>query len=217
MKNLFIIIVLLINCSNKINDNDSEKTLNNIAFKYVKKDRLHNNKTEIKFIQSDSIFKFLIQVKDTVKSPKNCKPFDTLNFNKVVAYEYFGEHGNIFIFNKSNHLFPKIEQQKALTQKQVDDICKLFSSKKTYGGITAACFDPHLCICFFNNNNCVMEISICLSCNFLESTVEISAEKSFPVYYDEGIGYRKGFSKKAQIQLQSFCKKLNFKSYKFPF
>lgn len=215
MKNIFILLLLYLSCSNSthktVKTESYESFKKNIDFK---NDTIKKPTTDTQFIKRDSIYKFLALIKDTVLPPKNCKPFDTLKFNKAVAYEFDGRREKFFVFkNKSQTVI----RQTALKQKEVNNLCKLFSSKSSYGGITAACFEPHLCICFFQNNKCVMEISICLSCNYLDTTIEIPATKSFPVKYDDHTSYRIGFNKIAQKKLKSFCSTLGYNTYDFQF
>lgn len=158
-----------------------------------------------KYISHDSINRFIARIKDTVSVPKSGKPFNSLKFNRVVAFEFFGGHEQYFVIKNRNQYVEKIKE---LTQNQVNELSQLFSNKKSYGNVTAACFDPHLCICFFNNTTCVMEISICMSCNYLRSTVNIPAVNN---------NKRIGFSISTQKKLKTLCNSLGYKSYDFSF
>ena len=149
-----------------------------------------------------------ISVKNTFS-----KPFDKVDFDKVIAYDYLGsEEPDPSIFNEKGGFNNVVLKQKALSEKQVISIINTLSSKKTYGAPTAACFNPHLAFVFYKNNKSVFVVDICLGCNYLTSTEEIPAMYQHVVNKGKEDEYYidRGFSKKGKSKLIALCKDLDF-------
>lgn len=147
---------------------------------------------------------------EVLKLDKKYKfPFNIV-FDKVIAYDYDGDEEHFNTVIKNGKFIPIIDKQAALNKTQVDNIIKTLTSNSTYGGESAACFNPHLGIVFFNESKPVFVVDICLGCNYLTSTVTIPATEShkrtlgngekFPIY---------GFSKSGKQKIKDFAKALN--------
>lgn len=136
-------------------------------------------------------------------------PFDTLSYDKVVAYDYDGQGGRSIVMDNQLMYRKKIFMEKELNENQIKKLHRIVNNKKTYGGTKAGCFDPHLGIVYYNQKKIVGHISICLSCNFLSSSMKIPAIQSHKVKgsYDF---YREGFSKNGRIKISELCKELEF-------
>lgn len=144
-------------------------------------------------------------------------PFDTLDYNQIIAYRYFntGERNPWVYRIHSNYgiLIPEIEQQQSLDQKTADKFLKLLSAKSTYGGMRMACFEPRLGIVFYKDGNYVSQISICMECNYLESkliipTYERQKKISELGEYNSDKDY--GFSKKGRDGINQLLKEFKF-------
>ena len=112
--------------------------------------------------------------KDEISSDKPIpnNVFASLNYDRVVAYDYNGE-GDVEIIDNKGRLAPKIKKQINLTRPQVIKLTNIFCSKSSYGGDIAACFNPHFGIVFYKNNKPEAYVSVCLDCNYLVSSIEI--------------------------------------------
>jgi len=107
-------------------------------------------------------------------------PFLNLKFDKVIFYDFedIGEKGSLIVDNNNNNKF----LQTILRQVQLDTttIKKLnlkLGDKKSYGAGTASCFDPHCGFVYFSKGKPVGQITICLGCNRLYSTIDIPVQK----------------------------------------
>ncbi|MCC6372715.1 MAG: hypothetical protein IT236_17050 [Bacteroidia bacterium] len=137
-------------------------------------------------------------------------PFDTLKYDKAIAYDFKGE-GENEIVSGNNRLIEsrKILKQSELSGIQVKRLNAILGDKKSYGGITAACFEPHLGIVFYKKGKIVGHISICLACNYHQSKPFIAAQHTHKTDLCKTC-YAIGYSKKARILLSEFVKELKF-------
>lgn len=145
-------------------------------------------------------------------------PFDKLQYDKVVAYDYDGQVERPIVTEKGELVkfdgrHGAIFMTKELTKKQISEFNQITGDTATYGGIPASCFDPHLGIVYYMKNKIVGHISICFGCNFLQASIEIPAT-NFKKYIVQGdtpmelTAY--GFSKLGATKLSNFCKSLGF-------
>ena len=148
-------------------------------------------------------------------------PYDRLKCDSVVAYDYDGSGGRQIV--KDNKLVMadgqhgRIFGQRILTEKQIKKLHKIISNPRSYGRNIASCFDPHLGIVYYLNKEIVGFISICLDCNYLESSAQIPASLSKKGFMDteKSIAITlRGFSKSARHNLNEFCKELKFNTCK---
>ncbi|MBN8701277.1 MAG: hypothetical protein J0L54_16840 [Chitinophagales bacterium] len=123
-----------------------------------------------------NLFLFLTLSFATFGQTKN--PFLKLKFDKVVFYDFegIGEKGSQIVDNNGKSV------QKVIKQVQLDTstISKLnlkLGDRKSYGNVTASCFDPHCGFVYFLNGKPVAQILICIDCNRLRSDIDIPAKK----------------------------------------
>ncbi|MBL7911088.1 MAG: hypothetical protein JNJ41_08560 [Bacteroidia bacterium] len=157
-------------------------------------------------------FAFINQgISQTNKAAKKyINPFDTLKYDKVIAYDYNGSpEMQIVIEEKVMPLKERMFKQAELTKEQINKLNKTLGDTKSYGGGTAACFDPHFGVVFFKENKIVGHISICMGCNFLESTPDIPAENSHKTDLCDEC-YARGFSKFGRKNISALVKELKF-------
>jgi hypothetical protein len=105
-------------------------------------------------------------------------PFLTLKFDNVVFYDFkdIGEKGSLIVDNNGKYLQAIIKQ----VQLDMTTIKKLnikLGDKKSYGNGTASCFDPHCGFVYFLKGKPVGQMTICLGCNRLYSSIDIPAQK----------------------------------------
>jgi hypothetical protein len=125
------------------------------------------------------IISFVLLLTFSLSSTGQTKnPFFNLKFDKVVFYDFedIGDKGSLIVDNNGKFL------QNILKQVQLDNtsIKKLnlkLGDKKSYGNGTAACFDPHCGFVYFLKGKPVGQITICLGCNRLYSSIDIPAQK----------------------------------------
>lgn len=163
-------------------------------------------------IKEDSTTLFLSQTKKISISKKANRPFNKLDYNKVIAYDYEGGKGEgVIDIITDGKLAPTVKQQKELTQEQIDGLTNYLGANSTYGGNKAFCFDPHLGIVFYKDSKVVAHISICLECNYLSSSIKIPATEVKKIKIGDDYEYpAEGFSKLGRQKINSLCKQLNF-------
>ncbi len=140
-------------------------------------------------------------------------PFDTVSFNKVIAYDYLGDddaYRNV-VSESGDRFIPVILRQKALDLRQIDFTIDFLTDNQSYGEYTAACFDPKLALVFYHDNIPQFEVDICLDCNFLRSTAEIPATVHHRQDLGGGDSYGlKGFSEYSRKKIIELGKELAF-------
>lgn len=157
-------------------------------------------------------FAFMYQSDSSInkQAKKYTNPFDTLTYDKVIAYDYNGSpEMQIVIKGEVLPIKSRIFKQTELTKQQVSKFHKIIGTPKSYGGSTAACFDPHFGIVYFNQNKIVGHISVCLACNYLMSSATISAQNSHTTDLCETC-YAYGFSKRGRKNISALVKELQF-------
>lgn len=192
---LYIIILILYSCGttkNEVVERKEEITKGN------------------KYLSQLELFNFLKNTKGIKEKFPYSVPFDTLKFDKVIAYDFDGREENMNVINyKTGRFTSVILRQKELNVKQINYLIDFLTNNKTYGGNTAACFEPHLGIVFYKEDKKVFEVDICLDCNYLISTVEIPATKQMKQHKD-GTSYElKGFSEMGKQNIIHLSKQLN--------
>lgn len=143
----------------------------------------------------------------------NGAPFDKLDYNKIIAYDFEGEeeaYPNV-IDERKGKFVPVILRQQFLTQKQADNILSTLTKSSAYGETTAACFQPHFALVFFKDDKKVNQISVCLDCNYLESEIAIPAQTYKKVNKGTKEEYALiGFSKTGRKAIIDLCTELKF-------
>lgn len=164
-----------------------------------------------KYIPQKQLLEYVNSAPLISKSATESLPFKNLNYNKVIAYDYEGNEEQFNSITKGGNFIPVVTQQKFLNHKQVERIIALFTDEKTYGETTAACFNPHMAVVFYNGNEIVFTIDICLGCNYLNASKEIPAMKHNKITFDDGdFYYAIGFTESGKRKIRSFSKELGF-------
>lgn len=160
-----------------------------------------------KYLSPEELNQYISDTEPIHFKEKLIHPFDSLQFNKVIGYEYseFSES----VINHKGEFIKIIEKQKSLNESQILSFTNLVTSKTTYGGVTAACFTPKMSLIFFNDTEKVCIIDICLDCNYLQPTVSIPVLKEAHSKVSE-LGITYGFSEKGISGIRDLSKELNF-------
>lgn len=160
--------------------------------KYLSQKTLHDYVKKAKLIQPDS---------------SSNPPFDTLKYNKVIAYDFEGiVHESVAQMDTLESFAPVILRQKSLDQKQVSFLTDFLTNIETYGGLRYGCFEPHLGIVFYQDDNIQCVINFCLDCNFLSSSVKIPVMETKV----DGEYIRFGFSEQGTQNIIKLSKELGF-------
>ncbi|MCC5944894.1 MAG: hypothetical protein JJT94_08155 [Bernardetiaceae bacterium] len=119
----------------------------------------HKHKTEVRNkntnLAEQEIWNYVkhTDIIDKTKIIKYSAPFDTLQFNKVIAYDFNGQAHQGIISSTINKKFNRsISKQKAVSPEDLNFMLRVLTDTTTYGEVTASCFDPKLGIVFFQDN-----------------------------------------------------------------
>jgi hypothetical protein len=105
-------------------------------------------------------------------------PFAKLKFDKVMMYDFNGGKGeDLSIINPSGRLAASVTKQVQLSPAETSRFTSRIGSRRSYGGSTASCFDPHLGFVYYLNGKSVAHITVCLDCNRLRAVPDIPARK----------------------------------------
>ncbi len=165
-----------------------------------------------KMLKESALIDFIAQAKTVRPNPKNGIPFGKMDYDKVIAYNFAGsEEPYPNVINGRGKFVPVVLKQQYLTQEQADKILATLANNSTYGGATAACFQPHFALVFYKNNKKINQISICLDCNYLTTEIEIPAVIHKKMNLGKIDEYpMMGFSKSGKKAIINLCKQLNF-------
>lgn len=207
---LVIGMFILVSCNTINQDKKSE---NNIKSKSdINSKNKQNKKVESKYLSQTELLEFLKNTKRIEINSNYPEPFNTLKFDKVIAYDFDGreEHYTSIIGPINGNFSPIILRQKKLNLDQINFLIAFLTDNKTYGEQFAACFAPHFGIVFYKKEKIIFEVDICLDCNFLTSSIEFTATQHKKVKFDDGSSYGlKGFSELGKKKIIELSKQLD--------
>jgi len=167
-----------------------------------------------KYIPQQTLLSYVNQSNTIEPNHDAGPPFNKLNYNKVIAYDYDGVGGDgedIYEIIENNKLIDRINKQQQLSQQQVNDLTNCLGAKSTYGHTYAFCFEPNFGVVFYNGTKIVAGVSIALGCNYLRSSIPIPATWADSISIGKNYKYpAEGFSKKGNKNLLGLAKKLQF-------
>lgn len=165
-----------------------------------------------KYLQPKQLSDYIDGATTVTKSNTTALPFQNLKYNKVIAYDYEGNEEPFgSIISRDGHFVPVVLKQKSLNQKQVEQLIKILTDKKTYGEGTAACFNPHMAVVFYDGRKIVFKADICLGCNYLIPSKEIPAMHHQKITFDDGgFYYAVGFTETGKKKIKELAKELGF-------
>ena len=202
---LTFILFIYTSCSKNVKVENTPETQ---TLEPKKNSERFKNKLSIKTLED-----YLQNTAEVKSTKKHKEPFDTLEFDKVIAYDYQGEEEAFpSVIGRNGKFIPIIEKQAALNEKQIDYLIDvILTSDSTYGAGTAACFQPHLGFIFYNKNERIFVTDICLGCNLLQSSQLIPATQSHKSKFEDGtVFFLDGFSKNGKERIRNLATELDF-------
>ena len=141
-------------------------------------------------------------------------PYAVLSYDSLVIYdfEWRSPEGKFrSIIDKEGNLPPTVRKAVTLSKQEATELSRRIGTKESYGQMTAACFDPHFGMVYYEGGKVKEYITICMACNYPEPSIPL------PVRYlgdtDEEIeaNYSKmGFSKSFRAYLFDMKRKYGF-------
>jgi hypothetical protein len=175
-------------------------------------EHVNSKRDRKKYLQPKQLSEYIDASPSVTKSNTTALPFKNLKYNKVIAYDYEGNEGPLgSIISRDGHFVPVVLKQKSLNQKQVTQLIGFLTDKKTYGEATAACFNPHMAVVFYDGRKIVFKADICLGCNYLIPSKVIPAMNHKKVTFDDGgFYYAVGFTDSGKKKIKELAKELGF-------
>ncbi len=142
-------------------------------------------------------------------------PFDSLQFDKAMAYDYNGAKGEQALYIvEEGRLAPTIVAQQPLDGHDVEALVGLLYNKRAYGDAPAFCFEPHLGIVFYQSDSIVAHLSICISCKRLTGSPAVPAHLFPQVRLPDGTSYpADGLNDRTLQQLRKWLRQWQFRSF----
>jgi hypothetical protein len=143
-------------------------------------------------------------------------PYLTLQYDKVIMYDFAVTDGgdsdeSAYPLDKKGKLSKYVTKQVQLDNETIKDLNAHLGDRKSYGRVSAFCFDPHLGFAYYFKGKIVAYISICMDCNVLDSSLPIDAQKQGKNGTGKNIYYLlSGPSKSLRHFLNALLKKNNF-------
>jgi hypothetical protein len=163
------------------------------------------------YLSQEAVNDFVQQSPAITLSGIEAKPFDSIHFDKVIAYDFDGsDSAGSGIIDQNGRFATTIKKQQILNAGQIAAITSCLGSKSSYGAGTAPCFRPGMAIIFYQNDKPAMTVDICLDCNFLESSVRIPAKYGSSMLKDGAEVELSGFSKAGRECIISLAKQTGF-------
>ena len=106
-------------------------------------------------------------------------PFLSLKFDKVIMYDYQPLDEDLSLVDDKGQLATTVKSKgrALLDRATIDKLNIKIGDKKSYGRMTAMCFDPHLGIVYCLNGKVIRQVLVCMDCNALRADIEIPAQK----------------------------------------
>ena len=122
------------------------------------------------------VLMFLTSLHHSIGQEKN--PYLDLKFDKVMFYDFLpGPEKGSLIIDNNNRPLQSITKKIELDSTTIKTFNSKLGRKASFGNVTASCFDPHCGFVYFFNNKPVAQITICLECNRLRSSIELPAQQ----------------------------------------
>lgn len=159
-----------------------------------------------------AIILFFILFLSAFSKEQTKNPFLTLKFDKVIVYDYEPDSEDPSLINNGQiSAGVKIRKQAQLDKATIEDLNLKLGDKKSYGNNHADCFEPHLGIVYYLRNKIVANITVCMDCNLLSSSIDIPASYQGQQGNGNNTYYiLNGLSRSFRQFLNSQMKKYNF-------
>jgi len=195
-------------CQRNTKQNETEKSKDTIPPTPPPSGWVDTTKT----LKEKILVDYITWAKSIKPNSKNGQPFDKLDYDKLIAYDFAGsEEPYPAVISRLGKFVPVVLGQQFLSQEQADKILSTLTKKSTYGEATAACFQPHFALVFYKDNKPINQINICLDCNYLISDISIPAETHKKVNAGTKDEYAiTGFTNIGKKAIIDLCKELKF-------
>jgi len=163
-----------------------------------------------------ALFFIILFTLTTSAHSKVKNPFLTLRYDKVIMYDFAKSDGGesdetSYPLDEKGHLSKYVTKQVQLDNETIKYLNDRLGDKKSYGRVSALCFDPHLGFAYYFKGKIVAYISICMDCNVLNSSLPIDAQKQGKNGTGKNIYYLlSGPSKSLRHFLNGLLKRNNF-------
>jgi hypothetical protein len=140
-------------------------------------------------------------------------PFLFVKFDKVIMYDYqpAGEYPALVDKNGNLVSNASIKKQVQLDSATINKLNRKIGDRKSYGQVTAVCFDPHLGIVYYLNGKIVRRVLVCIDCNALRAHIDIPARHQNKQSQGDNAYYLDdGMSKSFREFINSLLIKYNF-------
>lgn len=143
---------------------------------------------------------------------QHSNPFFSLNYDKVIMYDFESEEADPNIIRSDGQLAKKIHRQVTLNTAVISALYKKLEDPSSFGGGTRNCYIPHLGIVYYLKNVPVAQINICMDCNRIFSNLPLLGKKYGRIYTGAASYYLKddGMSKSFRHFLTKLLKEKNF-------
>ncbi len=143
-------------------------------------------------------------------------PFMKLKFDEVKMFEFHGgKGGDMSIIDQQGNMAKSITNQIVLDKESILKLNKRLGSRKSYGKGEAACYSPRLAFVYYDQKQVVAKVDICLECNRLRSSLEITAQNQGKMEIENEIFYgSRGMSTNFKRFIRQLILKYNFKNEK---
>ena len=207
VSSLIFCLTIIFSCQTKSKQTKIQKTVEPV----LSKQTLEWVDTT-KVLKERELFNYIISANTVKPNSRIGEPFDKLEYDKLIAYDFAGsEEPYPAVIDRNGKFVPVVLGQHFLTQGQADKILSILTDKSTYGEATAACFQPQFALVFYKDNKMINQINVCLGCNYLISDIAIPAETHKKVNVGEKDEYPiTGFTDKGKKDIVDLCKELNF-------
>lgn len=205
---LFFFLTFFTSCQTSRKQDDIEKTNDTVPQNPLLSELVDTSKT----LKEKTLTDYIITAKTVKPNVKNGQPFDKLDYDKIIAYDFAGsEEPFPAVVDNEGKFVPVVLGQQYLSQQQADKILSTLTSKSTYGEATAACFQPHFALLFYKDNKVIHQISVCLDCNYLISDIAIPAKTHKKINEGTEKEYAMtGFTDNGRKAIVDLCKDLHF-------
>lgn len=142
-------------------------------------------------------------------------PYTALVYDSLVIYDYGFEgegESNIKQTGKYYSFITKPAKSVKLTKAEAKEFSFRINADSSYGQGVASCFDPHFAAFYYKGGKVIANVEICIACNRLDPTLDITAPYKNPQKTDDGDVYYidNGLSRSYRLYLKALLNKYGF-------
>jgi hypothetical protein len=141
-------------------------------------------------------------------------PYADLTYDSLVIYDFDWQGLNAkyrSIIDEQGNLPPTVKRAVTLTVNEATEISNRIGEKSSYGQMTAACFDPHFGMVYYEQGLVKEFITICMACNYPRTSIPLPVRDLGTTPDEMETNYSKmGFSKAFRTYLFDLKRKYGF-------